>query len=157
MSNQIQQVRAQVFETNSSSTHSIALNTLTPLTKSTDYTITKDGAFHIPYYEFGWGYEEINEADLKAAYLYIYIQDWVRPKSSADADAYLDLFEKVIFTQTKATSFSFDPPDKWHGAGYIDHQSVESRDLDYLFASPEPLTNFVFCRNSILTLDNDNH
>lgn len=158
--------RANVFETNSSSTHSIALAPSDgKLSLSRDYVVDEEGNFVIPSQEFGWEQEEYTDAASKACYAYLYIRDWV---TGDDQDRFKALFEEVIKQQTAATGIVHeDGYPLWNSArygsgknsndGYIDHQSVEDRDCDYLFASADKLKSFIFDYRTVLETDNDNH
>lgn len=160
--------RANVFETNSSSTHSIAIAPADgKLSLSRDYVIDSEGNFCIPSHKFGWEQESYWDAGSKSCYAYLYIRDWAKGE---DQEKYKTMFEDVIKEQTAATGIvhedgfplwnqvNYDPnlPNNYND-GYIDHQSVENRDLDYLFESKERLKSFIFDDRTELETDNDNH
>lgn len=154
----MKQIRHSVFETNSSSTHSISISkdvkTLDPLYVDENGVVTINGE------EFGWDEETFRNAEAKASYAMIYAHEW----SGEKKDVHVQILTDVIKQQTgcKEVVYNYsdegwdtDKTDKpW---GYIDHQSVEDRDLDYLFEDPEKLRMFIFNPASTLHTDNDNH
>lgn len=145
-------IRKGVFETNSSSCHSISiaegnelLDTLYP---------NKDGIVEIEGAEFGWEYEKYKDAGSKASYAMIYAIDWSRDKS----EEFQQILKDVIKKQSGAVDVVFKRKDNdFYPYGYIDHQSVEDEDLHYMFEEPELLRRFIFDKNSVLITDNDNH
>jgi hypothetical protein len=152
----MKQIRHSVFETNSSSTHSISIseevNTLDSL------LIDNSGVATISGQEFGWEEETYSDAESKAAYAMIYAHEW----AGDDKERYITILTDVIKQQTGAKEVVFNFSGGWSSEdgkpwGYIDHQSVEDRDLDYLFEEPGKLRNFIFNPASILHTDNDNH
>ena len=63
-------VRIGVFETNSSSCHSISIDKNYFDKNTYDiYNYIKDGALIIELGEFGWGYDESNSSYVKASYI----------------------------------------------------------------------------------------
>lgn len=169
-----QLIRKGVFETNSSSTHSLTI-------ESDGYLSTDQITPFTLYGEFGWSQERYYDFDSKFAYIYIYLEEWVRhptkqvefPNIVKNALAKLNL--RLVFLydlpelkeETKALTAALQHDDEslepivitlsntWN---YIDHQSVESCDLDYLFTEEEDhLINFLFNPNSFVETDNDNH
>lgn len=144
-------IRHGVFETNSSSCHSLS--------------ICKDGAYEgmtpdsnneivLDPCEFGWGVDDYYCAENKMAYLWIYIKDW----SGDSSDEFMEIFQKVVCEHTGADRVVMrSSGDKYYEYGYIDHQSVEDRDLDYMFSMPEVMKSFIFNPQSYIHTDNDNH
>lgn len=154
-------IRAGVFETNSSSTHSLVISGHGDI--DTQYTINGDGLLEIHPYRFGWEWEEYTAAWIKLTYIYLYIKDWVmgnRGYRTPDPDSpYMKLLEDVCKEQTGCVGLIEIPDDDdgFYPLGYIDHQSVEDRDLDYLFENDgQSLRDFIFNKNSILKTGNDN-
>jgi len=131
-------IRKNVFETNSSSTHSISLSKVDQeFTLDTIYP-DQNGVIKITGEEFGWGWGKYNDSLTKLAYVF---QD-----SNEDAH---DTIKEVVMEQTGATMVLFD-----EGDGYIDHEghgeSSEAR------GSKDSLRNFIFNKNSWLFIGNDN-
>lgn len=151
------QIRKGFFETNSSSTHSIALGDTDKMTICTSLRPDIDGTVHIEGYEFGWEEETYWEAVYKASYAWLIVRDWSEPAhifnpDSKSKEARLEMLINVIKKQTGCHRVEFEKED-----GYIDHQSAESDECGWLFDSEEVLHNFIFNRHSILETDNDNH
>lgn len=151
------QIRYNIFETNSSSSHSLTiaeykegqlLDTLYPDYGTTDtLTVGSD--------EFGWDWATFDDAATKLSYCAIYVRDWVE---GDDQPKFFDILTKVIQEHTgiKNIIYPYEKGDYTDYTGYIDHQSVEDRDLDYLFENPELLRQFIFNPESTLRTGNDN-
>lgn len=174
--------RISVFETNSSSCHSISIAKGSKDVLYDTIEPNEKGEVILDLHrEFGWNYEEYNDPMSKANYLFIYIMDWSNLFEWEDQyvkkegketklsvqelfDKYVKdstfwkIFETVILYHTKGKkiklSFSYDG---YYEYGYIDHDSVENEDLHYLFENPKLMKEFLFNPNSILIIDNDNH
>lgn len=146
-------IRNSVFETNSSSCHSISIG------KSDVYDSVipnEDGVIELLPMQFGWEQERYNDAHVKMSYLWIYIKDWC----GKDEESFMETFQRVVCRHTGASNVTMAPDEdayEWNRYGYIDHQSVESRDYHYLFEDDETLKRFIFDRDSWLETDNDNH
>lgn len=145
----VQNIRHGVFETNSSSTHSISIDSTDILLDTLE--VRYDGKVLIGVGEFGWEQDEHRDAATKASYLHMYCRDWVHPEDLKEK--FYQNLKEVILEQTKADDviFSNDPD------GYIDHQSVEDKDYHYIMEDKEKIKNFIFNKKSILVTDNDNH
>lgn len=106
--------------------------------------------------EFGWEVEDYRDALTKANYVAIYIQQW---SSSNQKDGFMKLFTEVLREQTSCNEvvFNFDGSCNHRNWSYIDHQSVEDGQLDWLFESSETLRQFIFNPKSNLHTDNDNY
>jgi hypothetical protein len=169
------QIRKGIFETNSSSSHSLIIrrgeHTDTDFFKDKNNNITLKGG------QFGWGegYEygdRFFDAETKANYvavglLYL-INRYKNPEYEGDRnipkDVYdkylehLDLLTEVIKEYTNCNEViyeiitEYDRDREW---SYIDHQSS-----DYFLSaleSKDTLIDFIFNPNSELIIDNDNH
>lgn len=147
-----QKIRRNVFETNSSSTHSISIsmdseglvdNTLIP---------NDEGIVILESIEFGWEQRTYTQASVKASYMWIYVRDWCGDRT----DEFFDILKNLIKEQTGCEDVIMDDDDE----GYIDHQSVEDNDYHYLFEDADDnynlLRNFIFNKYSVLETDNDN-
>lgn len=133
-------IRNSVFETNSSSTHSISL--ATDFDCLTDTIIPNDnGTITIYGEEFGWGVDYYNDCRTKLSYLLTAFHD--RDESA---------FERVIRIvkeHTGAENVIFDLNE-----GYIDHQSYDVP-FDVL-ENDEFIRVFLFNPKSQLVISNDN-
>lgn len=163
-------VRNSVFETNSSSCHSISI------ADKVDFndvpSPNAEGNIHITSGEFGWEEDSYRGFFDKASYLAVYIRDWAKEEK----ESFKQIFENLIKETTACYNITYED-SFWDfeersykgsdgnqvvyqaklGYGYIDHQSVEDKDLHYLFTDVDKLKAFLFCSNSILETDNDNH
>lgn len=143
------QIRESVFETNSSSTHSISI--ATESRGIFDTIRNNNGVIEIilEHYEFGWDRYTYHEADCKLAYLMIYARNWANGKDKEFYKIIVDVVE-----QQTSCKFLWNLEDE---GGYIDHQSVEDCDLHYMFYEPELIRQFIFNPSSYLETDNDNN
>lgn len=137
--------RQGAFETNSSSTHSITINSKNVLFDS----ITPDsyGVINLFGGQFGWEWETYDAPIVKANYCAIH--------ALGDL-AQTEMLVNVIKVHTGAkevkihASLDYDNRNR----SYIDHQSVGT--ANDAFESEETLKNFIFNRYSILYTGNDN-
>lgn len=132
-------IRKSVFETNSSSCHSISLASFDK--EFVIDTIYPDqfGKIYVEGGEFGWHWERYNDAKTKLSYAF---QDGVD----------IGLLSKVVMDQTGATEVVFDAKSKQEG--YIDHESVGN--ARSICVDETSTRNFIFNKNSWLFTGNDN-
>ena len=130
--------REGMFETNSSSIHSITVGNKENLMDT--LPLDDDGITLVINceYDFGWGEESYTDAEAKAAYC---VLDNISP----------DLIETAIKEQTGAKVIHYINETN----GYIDHQSVGTAQGE--LTSVAQIKNFIFNPNSELVIDNDNH
>lgn len=154
------QTRSSVFETNSSSTHSISIaysnspdDLMDILLPDSEGNIVLNGG------EFGWSEEYFYDAQTKASYLAVYCAEWCGDRKDEFFAILFDVIKKqtgcnqVILNFTCEYSYSDKDSKNW---SYIDHQSAESQDYHYLFDDPEQIRQFVFNPKSVLETGNDN-
>jgi len=143
-------IRHSVFETNSSSSHSIIINDnnsncLLGTIEQDEYgVITLSGG------QFGWGYEEYWDSLNKANYAAI---------DSYHCPLMQQMLIEVIMEHTGCAKVVIDINLNWtvsdNPFSFIDHQS---RGLSHeYFASKELLKSFIFDTGYGLIIDNDNH
>ena len=154
----MKKTRQQVFETNSSSTHSISISKLNDNDILDVLIPDEDGNIVLHGGEFGWELETYNDAQSKASYAAIYVMQWARE----DSENFKEILIDIIKEQTGCNEVIFDFSSKYNDESgkewaYIDHQSVEDKDLHYMFEDPSKLRNFIFNKQSVLETDNDNH
>ena len=150
------QIRQAVFETNSSSTHSLSISSGDSTDLLSTLPLDEEGNVVLIGGEFGWEIEDYTDADIKANYAAIYVESWAGEKS----EEYREVLNSVIKQQTGCLSVVYDLNTSWEegkDSSYIDHQSVEGGQLDYLFEDPELLRQFIFNPCSVLHTDNDNY
>ena len=147
-------IRNGVFETNSSSCHSISIDINNKNFTASSLYVDEDGYVTLTGGEFGWEQEEYFDALTKANYCAqdIYRYDWRSDSYSLD-EYKKNMLIDVIKEQTGCTDVLFDIQSLKDG--YIDH---ESHGTSYeAFQNKEILRNFIFNRNSYLETNNDNH
>lgn len=147
-------IRNSVFETNSSSCHSISVG-------ETDVfegiTPNYENKIILEPMEFGWGQETFSRAEDRLAYVYLYICDWV---GEVEKIMFREMFDRVVKEHTGADSVEMKETKSDYGytnSGYIDHQSVEDNNLHHLFGNESTLKSFLFDSASYIETDNDNH
>lgn len=144
-------VRKGVFETNSSSTHSIGLigGTYTP-----DKFHTEDGVCKVYPGEFGWERIRFHSSEIKASYCLTYIMTLGGQLKIALEKMLINVMKVV----TECENVEFVPcstDEEWeHQWGYIDHQSASV--CSEAFASESSLRDFIFNPQSHLQTGNDN-
>lgn len=144
MKNKKQNIRKGVFETNSSSTHSVHIDESVELLD----TIVPDenGIITLNGDEFGWEVESYNDSYTKANYLAVLIHEQGMSK-------YQELFESVIKEHTGAKEVKQGwNKDDWC---YVDHGS-EHGIIEQASESRESMRNYLFNKNSWLFTTNDN-
>jgi hypothetical protein len=136
-------IRKGVWETNSSSSHSISIaDADKQFVVDTSFMPEEDGVLKLYGGDFGWEWNKINDAETKANYCAVY----------AMHDSYKsDMLSEVLQEQTGAKEVEFAFSD---GDSYIDHQSNDI--ASDAFGSKEKLRNFIFNLNSWLFTGNDN-
>ena len=130
--------RIGVFETNSSSCHSLSLERGGTLNQ-TMYP-DDDGVIRVTGGEFGWEYDTYSSPYDKANYLAVAWDD--QPEK-------LKLLEQAIIEHTGAKTV-----DLSNIQGYIDHQSYGITDE---IQTLDDVKSFLFNSGSYVETDNDNH
>lgn len=152
----MKQLRKNIFETNSSSTHSVTINGKDKYEWDalSGYVDDEDGKIHVELGEFGWGYDEYEDAYMKLSYLLTMILELRKAtfghtgiktlEEYYNLDEFI-LVESIVVENTpgckgielKNADFNFNPYDdpeidiknETQGYldhnGYIDHQSYE--------------------------------
>jgi hypothetical protein len=131
-------IRKGVFETNSSSSHSISVATEDKQFVLDTLYPDQNGVVTINGDEYGWEWFKHNDAETKASYA---------AQSFANDDNQLDVLKEVIMEQTGAEDVVF----KGLEDGHIDHDSY-----GIVPKTKHELTNFIFNKNSWLFGGNDN-
>jgi len=142
----IKTIRKSIFETNSSSTHSISVADLTPEDiNRKSYGFRKGTTLKIHGGQFGWEIEEYRDWETKASYCAV--DNWCDQKRIA-------LLTEVLKEVTGASDVEYLITTELE-VSYIDHQSSGVSSI--LFENKETLKKFIFGSNSVLYTDNDNH
>lgn len=155
----MKQIRKSVFETNSSSTHSVTIKD-GPL----DYVNEEDKIEVYPG-EFGWEEERYTTFPKKLSYAYTHAMHW---GSSSDLIRLNNVLKKhfnrtIIYKDLNSNVYDYETllelkenGDHIHSKfGFIDHQSTDVSEC--IFTSDYTLEQFLFNTNSYFTTDNDNH
>lgn len=155
------QVRDAVFETNSSSSHSLTVASSDNLAGTFPQDMLRAGRVSVRVGEFGWEWRRYFEPINKVRYLVTQVTDGEPPKLG-DADAvaeqlaadnqYFRLLAEVVKTQS-GCDLVVEP-----SSGYIDHQSArgEKGVGMELFDSTDRLRHFIFSPESYVETGNDN-
>lgn len=154
-------IRTGVFETNSSSTHSVSICRATDGIYDT-LPVDDAGVLTLTGGQFGWEEETYYDAQTKANYAAVFCSPEVEPAFVAKAERMRELLVNVLKQHTGAREivFNFSLEDYNHPHhSYIDHQSaiIEGGDAGAVFESEDVLKDFIFNTRSSLTTDNDNH
>jgi len=175
----MRKIRKNVFETNSSSTHSIHINTTGELTLDLPAFLGVDSweqdKILVEFGEFGWEEREYNDAYTKLQYALTYVVETEARDCESVNDFYkLEGFKtindcvkeymgkglKMIRTDIHREEFKDSIGDKhWYCShnGYIDHQSVDG-DINLLLEYYGiTIAQFIFSPDVVLITDNDNH
>ena len=129
-------IRRGVFETNSSSCHTLTIAD----TGTLDFNINTNDILHITGQDFGWQREVFSDPVSKISYLAVGF-------TSLGRNDLFELLKEVILENTLFSDVTFD------GDGYIDHQSI---DLVLQADTKEKMKAFVFNPKSYVRTDNDN-
>lgn len=149
-----QQIRKQVFETNSSSSHSISIGDIND-DFVMDLTLIPDhnGNIILTGGEFGREWSKYNDATTKVNYLMVSVGS----NSIEGNKEKQELLKTVIKEQTGCNKVIFRPHQESYSDsvtfGYVDHQSAKLHNV--VFNSQEDLRNFIFNKNSWLFTGND--
>jgi hypothetical protein len=148
----MKQIRKGVFETNSSSTHSICI------AKDVELTIPK--SIYFGFGEFGWEHDTLQSSGEKASYLYTGLM----------ANGRKDNFDNIIILlESKGIEVGFEEPiykkytyDGNNGGeyvdngGYVDHSDQLGKFLNAVCGNEENLMNYLFSDLSFIITGNDN-
>ena len=165
-------VRTGAFETNSSSMHSIAIKCNKKGISPEQYAhmisrwYEDDELIHVRFNDFGWGPYAYIEFEHKLSYLVTLIKEvngislpghWgASDKTFDDVKTEMENTEEwgqiddVIYEHT-GLRMELEPSE-----GYVDHQSVRSIN-HFLENEGVDLFTFLFDKNYVLIIDNDNH
>lgn len=145
------QVRRKVFETNSSSMHSLTVEKKGII----EYLHVDDdkNKVIVNFGKFGWGYDEYTDAETKLSYLITMLAEYNSFSANElyDTDEFRRINDIVASRCECDGIIIYDSYD-----GYIDHQSVER--IDSLMSEYDcTIEEFIFDSGITLIIDNDNH
>ena len=137
------QIRQGVFETNSSSTHSLVVSNKANYISAEDIVeCAQDGVLTVALGEFGWEIETYASFLDKLSYVATYAHNY--------APSHKAMLESVVRAYT-GLELEYANTDDC----YIDHQSIDVP--AEAFASESDLHDFLFNKASYFETDNDNH
>jgi len=155
-------IRKSVFETNSSSMHSLAVIGGDRMNHDIYTTLDENGVKKIPAHsgEHGWGYDTLKTPIEKLGYVTTMIQY----KDSVDEipnSKYFGWLSEMIkdYTGYELLYVPNSPDDKWYRDGYIDHQSTDILDDEWSSDEQEfknNMRNVIFNDKYFIIIDNDN-
>lgn len=134
----IQNIRHGVFETNSSSTHSICI----PKKDSSDLIIPSH--VELCQGEFGWEWDTLSSHYDKLSYLFTGLKSNSRDD---DIDKLVTILEAKGITVDQTSSYK----------GYVDHSGDLKEFLDAVMEDENKLLNFLFSPLAFINTGNDNY
>lgn len=129
-------IRRNVFETNSSSMHSLSVIGSDRMSSLT----SRDGIVVVGEGEFGWSYDTLKTPSEKLSYLVT--------EYSGQEDM-IDMIKEAVKDYTGLTMAVYE------NEGYIDHQS-QGMIADYI-TDKQSIIDIVFNDKNVIIIDNDNH
>jgi hypothetical protein len=155
------QIRKNVFETNSSSTHSLVIS---KKDRGYDYNTLPvvDGVLTIPFGEFGWGPKLLKYPIEKLSYLItdrnaIHLDwdkdyEWEEVEKMIDEDKNIQEIISVIKNCCpEVQEVKFEQGDSYNPIGYVDHQSIGTS-----YEKDLSIEDIIFSNKVIIMIDNDN-
>jgi len=149
-------IRRSVFETNSSSMHSLAMvgkDRMGIYKFGKSVTVSSD--------EYGWSGDNLSSPLEKLNYIATMIQYKDSSEEIAESRFFQWLSEMFKdYTGSELVYEPYDKNDEWYKDGYIDHQSTDILD-DVWSENKEEFKNnmrdIVFNDKYFIIIDNDNH
>ena len=140
-------IRKGVFETNSSSSHSISIS------GEDDYYFAEEeiNELVITYGEYGWGYEVLSTINDKLSYIVTMIKEKYDEK-------YLDWLKDLV-KEYLGAELKIEKLNGFYEKGYIDHQSHNILDEYFLNNKEEfkeKMKDLIFNNKYSIIIDNDN-
>ena len=139
------QIRKGLFETNSSSTHSIVIG-------NNGEDIYDNLPDKVYFYggEFGWEHEVYDDVESKASYLYTSIV-W------CDMNDYIDKIKEILAKwHIEAIFEELDKKGSFKGYAYVDHGYENVELVKQVCENEELLMNYLFSNGSFIETGNDN-
>jgi hypothetical protein len=143
------QIRKGLFETNSSSVHSIVIgNNGEDIHKGLPTTLEFYGG------EFGWEHEIYDDPSSKASYLYTSI---INCQSEIDVEDTLKRIKEILEKWgIKAVFEELDKNNNFMGFSYVDHAYDNIELIKKLISDEDLLMNYLFSTGSSVETGNDN-
>jgi len=156
-------IRKSVFETNSSSMHSLAVIGADRMSQSNFHVTNIDGVEKILVQsdEYGWSGDDLTTPLEKLSYIATMIQYKDSSNEIADSKYFQWLSDMVKdYTGYGLSYVPYLEGDKWNVDGYIDHQSNDTLDNHWSTNEGDFKSNMkdvVFNDKYFIVIDNDNH
>lgn len=156
----MKQIRRNLFETNSSSTHAITIANNT----DDDFKNNLPKVLELELGEFGWEYDRHQTISERASYLFtaIVYNGWVEEYMPKLVDTLKKWGVEVRYPELKKIESEYRPGDFYfepvegRGYFYIDH-GFELKDfVEKLFSDETLLMNYLFSPESFVSTGNDN-
>ena len=153
-------IRQNVWETNSSSSHSLSIK---PSIQLSDFNIplNADGYIEAKFDQYGWGYSELHSQEEKLSYLLTIVKyeavDYIYRSDDLTQDAFraTEGFQILNdFCKKYCNGISTNNTDMGHG--YIDHQSNEGSLRNYLQNNGTTIEEIILNDKAYIIIDNDN-
>jgi hypothetical protein len=149
-------IRKSVFETNSSSMHSLVM-----IGKDRMGTYNFGESVTVKSNEYGWSGDDLTSPLEKLSYIVTMIQ--YKDSSGDIAESkYFKWLTEIFkdYTGSELVYQPYDETDKYYKDGYIDHQSTDMLDGQWSDNEEEFKNNMkdiVFNDKYFIIIDNDNH
>jgi hypothetical protein len=157
----MKKIRKRVFETNSSSMHSLAIIGSDRMSKCQLSTTIIDGEEKIVVEsgEYGWGYDTLTTPIEKLSYIVTMIP-YHNSNVSISESRYFKWLSDMVKDYTGYELSYQSSSSNYYEDGYIDHQSTDT--LDDVWVNDEEefknnMKNIVFNDKYFIIIDNDNH
>ena len=157
----MRQIRENLFETNSSSTHVITIAN----NNDDDFKNNLPEKVYMRLGEFGWDFERYDDIDSKASYLFTaivyndkvddYLMKLIKTLESWKIEVEHTPIKKIESEYTKGR-FYWVNEEKPNEYFYIDHSDELDDWLKELFADETLLMNYLFSPESFVATGNDN-
>lgn len=151
----MKKIRQNVFETNSSSTHSICI--------AKDVELELPESIHFEFGEFGWENDTLYSMWEKASYLYT---GFIANNRQEDFNNIVTILEnkgiEVTYEEPIYSKHSYKDGDRvieythCDNGGYIDHSYELIDFLNDIYSDETKLLNFLFSSLSFIITGNDN-
>lgn len=152
----MRKIRRGVFETNSSSMHSISAVGGDRI----ENTKVFEGNETLQFGGYGWAFDRLNTPLKKAQYIGTYLA-----QGYDNTEEFMESFEfehlqDAIYNMTGVKVKFVGEDNSWYPNGYIDHQSSRMLWEDYFEEhgiNERSIKELIFNQKYVIVIDNDNH
>ena len=157
------QVREKIFESNSSSTHSISFMCRDRSLEQNHIVIDNDGYMHVEFGKFGWEVCTYTDQYNKLSYLLTMALQlngndvWYGDDIDEEIEKFMETEDFKLINDEIARYANCNGIIIDHSVGYVDHQSVYGRTIrGFLDENDTDVLDFVY-GSVVVHTDNDNH